>query len=246
MPNAEVNQPIITTAGNHLMICDPASFFSKVANLAHKGMRTKTTYIDVKGKTPEELAANSAYQIIGKYLTRQSQETLSEVGFQKRLDRAYDRVEAGTYGRCSCGKSLSAITLIYHDALLEHCSACMTKLNGDRSAQFRQLMENMLDTVTSELEKFKRQNEQLALEEGNSRKSGDEADRSTEDGPRRIMERLISNREKQIVAINGALLRIEDGSYGFCDSCEEEIAIGRLKAIPFARTCVQCKEASVH
>ncbi len=36
--------------------------------------------------------------------------------------------------------------------------------------------------------------------------------------------------------------RIEDGSYGVCESCEEAITTRRLDAVPWARYCVQCQD----
>lgn len=42
--------------------------------------------------------------------------------------------------------------------------------------------------------------------------------------------------------IDRALARIEDGSYGICEVCGEEIPAGRLDAIPFATTCVKCAD----
>ena len=38
-----------------------------------------------------------------------------------------------------------------------------------------------------------------------------------------------------------ALRKIEDGSYGYCEACEEEIPVERLKAIPDARYCIACQ-----
>jgi DnaK suppressor protein len=35
---------------------------------------------------------------------------------------------------------------------------------------------------------------------------------------------------------------LEDGSYGICEECGEGIAPARLRAIPWARCCVQCQE----
>jgi len=42
-------------------------------------------------------------------------------------------------------------------------------------------------------------------------------------------------------SIEEALLRIDEGEYGVCEECEEEIPLGRLKVLPFARLCVKCK-----
>ena len=41
--------------------------------------------------------------------------------------------------------------------------------------------------------------------------------------------------------IRAALDAINDGTYGFCESCEERIPLKRLKAVPWARRCVRCQ-----
>lgn len=53
---------------------------------------------------------------------------------------------------------------------------------------------------------------------------------------------LLGDREREkLHNIDEALLRIDEGEYGICEECEEEIPLGRLKAMPFARHCVKCK-----
>ena len=42
--------------------------------------------------------------------------------------------------------------------------------------------------------------------------------------------------------IRSALDRIQDGSYGICLQCDEEIAPKRLKAMPWAELCIACQE----
>ena len=58
---------------------------------------------------------------------------------------------------------------------------------------------------------------------------------------------ILSDRERgKSLAIDDALQRIEDKTYGICecgcDNCEEEIGMGRLKVLPFTRLCVRCQE----
>ena len=58
---------------------------------------------------------------------------------------------------------------------------------------------------------------------------------------------ILSVRERgKLQAIDDALQRIEDKTYGICecgcDNCEEEIGMGRLKVLPFTRLCVRCQE----
>lgn len=53
---------------------------------------------------------------------------------------------------------------------------------------------------------------------------------------------LLGDREREkIHSIDEALLRIDEGDYGICEECDEDIPLGRLKAMPFTRHCVKCK-----
>lgn len=52
----------------------------------------------------------------------------------------------------------------------------------------------------------------------------------------------ITNRETRLInKIKDALERIEEGTFGICETCGEEISIGRLKARPVAMHCIRCK-----
>jgi DnaK suppressor protein len=44
--------------------------------------------------------------------------------------------------------------------------------------------------------------------------------------------------------LRSAIARVNDGSYGVCLQCEEEIAPKRLKAIPWAELCIRCQETA--
>ena len=53
---------------------------------------------------------------------------------------------------------------------------------------------------------------------------------------------ILGDRDREKVqAIDEALGRVTDGSYGICESCESEIAEARLQALPFTRLCVNCQ-----
>jgi len=53
---------------------------------------------------------------------------------------------------------------------------------------------------------------------------------------------IINQQKQELKEIEEALAKIEDGSYGICDMCDETIAVGRLKAKPFAKYCTDCRE----
>lgn len=57
-----------------------------------------------------------------------------------------------------------------------------------------------------------------------------------------MVERLSLRERESFVKINSALKRIEEGSFGFCQECEEPIAEKRLQAIPYCTTCISCAE----
>jgi DnaK suppressor protein len=42
--------------------------------------------------------------------------------------------------------------------------------------------------------------------------------------------------------VRGALQRMDDGSYGTCLHCDEEISPKRLEAVPWAAYCIRCQE----
>jgi DnaK suppressor protein len=54
---------------------------------------------------------------------------------------------------------------------------------------------------------------------------------------------ILNDREREkLLAIDEALQRIKDKTYGICENCEGEIQLGRLKILPFTRLCVKCQE----
>ncbi len=57
-----------------------------------------------------------------------------------------------------------------------------------------------------------------------------------------VMLSVSENESRQLMLINDALERIEDGEYGLCQNCEEEIVEKRLNAVPWAKYCLACQE----
>jgi RNA polymerase-binding transcription factor len=58
----------------------------------------------------------------------------------------------------------------------------------------------------------------------------------------REIDVILTDREREkLIAIDDALNRVAEGSYGVCESCESDIAEARLEALPFTRLCVNCQ-----
>lgn len=71
--------------------------------------------------------------------------------------------------------------------------------------------------------------------------SGDIYDQASSERDRELGLLLGDREREKLHNIDEALLKIAEGEYGICEECEEEIPVGRLKVVPFARYCVRCK-----
>lgn len=71
----------------------------------------------------------------------------------------------------------------------------------------------------------------------------DEVEISVADGQKDLDFALIQMKSETLNRVNGALVRLEQGGYGNCSECGEEIAERRLRALPFAVRCKDCEEA---
>ena len=76
----------------------------------------------------------------------------------------------------------------------------------------------------------------------NNTRQGDMADQASGNNEVHIQLKLKATDAKILQAIEEALWRIEKGTYGVCRDCGEPIAEARLKAIPWTRVCITCKE----
>ena len=66
------------------------------------------------------------------------------------------------------------------------------------------------------------------------------ADTATETYDRELDYTLEENSEQILAEIDAALKRIEDGTYGICTNCGEQISAERLEALPWATLCIDC------
>ena len=69
----------------------------------------------------------------------------------------------------------------------------------------------------------------------------DPADRATAESDRAFTLRLRDRERKLIKKIQQAVKRIDDGDFGICSDCGEDISIERLKARPMTTLCIHCK-----
>lgn len=99
--------------------------------------------------------------------------------------------------------------------------------------------KTILEARQSELERGSRNRETIAIEP-----SPDELDRIQHASER---EYAIGEYERDAVRlreVRRALVRIYEGTFGICESCEENINAKRLAAVPWASLCITCQEAA--
>ena len=96
---------------------------------------------------------------------------------------------------------------------------------------------DVLKAEQAELVRLVRNREGIAIEK--SPDAFDEVQHATE------RELAIQNLDREfnlLRRVRAALRRIEDGSFGVCLHCEEDISPKRLAAVPWAVFCIQCQE----
>jgi DnaK suppressor protein len=97
-------------------------------------------------------------------------------------------------------------------------------------------LEEMKRAIMREINDDLRHGREGAKEDGM-----DTYDLASEERDREI-NFILSDREREkLQLIDEALERISDGSYGVCETCEADIAPGRIEAMPFTRLCVSCQ-----
>jgi len=69
------------------------------------------------------------------------------------------------------------------------------------------------------------------------------ADRGSDNFARDLLIGILQRSEAEICDIDAALEKIDSGTFGICENCDRPISRNRLRALPFARLCLRCKEA---
>jgi len=108
------------------------------------------------------------------------------------------------------------------------------KRSAKEYEQIKQMLLKMKAEIMDELAKKK-----ASLEEEKNIEIED-LDALAEDRNREYEYMLTTMDTKKLKQIDEALAKIENGTYGICEECGEEIPLARLKILPFAKLCVDC------
>ena len=103
-------------------------------------------------------------------------------------------------------------------------------------------LEYFRGTLTQSLKDLlKKGNEAVSLLLEFTADSSDLIDQATLEADRSFRLRIRDRENKLIRKIEQSLTRIEEGTFGICEVCGEDIAIQRLKARPVTTCCIACK-----
>lgn len=102
--------------------------------------------------------------------------------------------------------------------------------------KFRAILEEKRDAIRSSASK------KAYWENMENTRRGDFVDQASDDNEVHINIKLRQTDAKLLRAIEAALERIDNGSYGVCTMCGEDISVPRLKAVPWTSLCIECKE----
>ena len=71
--------------------------------------------------------------------------------------------------------------------------------------------------------------------------SGDVIDAALDSAQGEINSQLAEVESRELGSIEKALEQMRDGTYGLCEHCNKKIPLARLKALPYATTCIECQ-----
>ena len=123
-----------------------------------------------------------------------------------------------------------------------HKAAHREQMNPDRYAELKKILEDRRREMMSQVQERLRD---VRAEGASNTVQGvlDAAESSEADIQDEIEFALIQMKAETLNKIDEALRRLEEGTYGYCFECGDEVSERRLRALPFAVRCKDCEEA---
>lgn len=127
--------------------------------------------------------------------------------------------------------------LIASGVVLQNQEQVVEPLTPDEVTFFREHLEDRRAKLLDEAGR-------TAHDMGDQEAEGfpDPTDRGSMESERNLELRIRDRERKLISKIEEALGRIEEGTFGLCEECEEPIGAGRLRVRPVTTLCIRCKE----
>lgn len=110
-------------------------------------------------------------------------------------------------------------------------------MNKAQLKKFRTLLEEKRDEIVRKAKQTL--DEDMTLDADDL---PDEMDLASSEYLQSFTFRLRGREKTFLDKINRALVKIDEGNFGICEECEEEISVKRLEARPETTLCIRCKE----
>ena len=121
--------------------------------------------------------------------------------------------------------------------------ATTTKTKGAAKNRYNELKKMLEDRRRELLNEVQGRIRDVRLEGNKDRDVLDQGESSEVDIQEDIEFALIQMKSETLTKIDAALRRLEEGTYGDCFECGDQISEARLRALPFAVRCKDCEEA---
>ncbi len=110
-------------------------------------------------------------------------------------------------------------------------------MNKKELKKFTEILTHRRDEILKTVDITKEQGMGFSLDD-----LPDEVDLASSESEQSMSLRLRDRERVLLKKIEKMLKKIEDGTYGICESCGEEIGLKRLEARPVTDLCIRCKE----
>jgi DnaK suppressor protein len=112
---------------------------------------------------------------------------------------------------------------------------------AEETAAIRAVLQRRFDDLDREYGEAVTENQKLRLVEIGDAAGDDQADSGSKTAERDAATSLLRTLLDRRTQAELALQRLDDGTYGYCEGCQNPIPVARLEVFPSATTCVSCK-----
>ena len=110
-------------------------------------------------------------------------------------------------------------------------------MQKSESNYFKEILQSRRDQIKKNIDGVNSELNQL-----NSLELNDEGDHASVNNNSMVESAIVSQQKQELREIEITLVKIENGDYGICEMCEDEIGFQRLKVKPHAIYCIDCRE----
>ncbi len=119
------------------------------------------------------------------------------------------------------------------------------KLNKKELTEYKKMITKRKNEILDAIERISEDTLKKSQKDASGDISGytfHMADVATDNYDREFSLGLASNDRQSLYELDDALKRIEEGTFGVCEECKSVLTKARLKALPYARLCLNCQQ----